>query len=297
MRVGIDLGGSKTEAVLISADGSAMERLRRPTPVADGYEAILQNVVDLVRELESQTAERLRVGIGTPGSLSARTGLLKNSTTVCLTGQPVKADLERLLGREIRIANDANCFALSEAIDGAGADHGVVFGIIMGTGVGGGIAIDGRVHEGRHQVAGEWGHNVLEADGPPCYCGKHGCVETFLSGPGLARDYQEHGGTAGLNAQNIIARSRAGDIAAIAAVERFLDRFGRALSLVVNILDPDAIVLGGGLSNFDRLYTEGRERLARSVFNDEFTTPVLRNIHGDSAGVLGAAWLLPPNRN
>jgi fructokinase len=297
VRVGIDLGGSKTEAVLISADGSAMERLRRPTPVADGYEAILQNVVDLVRELESQTAERLRVGIGTPGSLSARTGLLKNSNTVCLNGQPVKADLERLLGREIRIANDANCFALSEAIDGAGADHGVVFGIIMGTGVGGGIAIDGRVHEGRHQVAGEWGHNVLEADGPPCYCGKHGCVETFLSGPGLARDYQEHGGTAGLNAQNIIARSRAGDIAAIAAVERFLDRFGRALSLVVNILDPDAIVLGGGLSNFDRLYTEGRERLARSVFNDEFTTPVLRNIHGDSAGVLGAAWLWPPNRN
>jgi fructokinase len=295
VRIGVDLGGTKTEAVLISADGSVRERLRRPTPVTDGYEAILQNVVNLVRDLELPAAEQLRVGIGTPGSLSARTGLLKNSNTVCLNGRPVKADLERLLGREIRVANDANCFALSEAIDGAGTDHGVVFGIIMGTGVGGGVVINGRVHKGRHQVAGEWGHNVLEADGPPCYCGKHGCVETFLSGPGLARDYQEHGGTAGPDAQEIIARSRAGDAAAMAAVERFLDRFGRALSLVVNILDPDVVVLGGGLSNFDRLYTEGRERLARFVFNDEFTTPLLRNFHGDSAGVLGAAWLWPPN--
>jgi fructokinase len=293
VRIGVDLGGTKTEAVLISSDGSIACRVRRPTPVADGYDAILQNIVELVDELESRAGARARVGIGTPGSLSTRTGLLKNSNTVCLNGQPVKADLERVLGREIRMANDANCFALSEAVDGAGAGNRVVFGIIMGTGVGGGIVVDGRIHQGRHHVAGEWGHNVLEAHGPPCYCGKRGCVETFLSGPGLTRDYRENGGQTDVDAREIITRGRAGEAVAGAAVERFLDRFGRALSVVVNILDPDVIVLGGGMSNFDDLYTKGRERLARSVFNDDFTTPVVRNLHGDSAGVLGAAWLWP----
>ncbi len=293
MRIGIDLGGTKTEAVVMAPDGSIHARIRRPTPATAGYEAILDNVADLVRELEGTERGAARIGIGTPGSLSSRTGLLKNSNTTCLNGRPLKADLERLLAREIRMANDANCFALSEAVDGAGTGQRVVFGVIMGTGVGGGIVIDRHVYEGRHHIAGEWGHNILEPDGPPCYCGKRGCIETCLSGPGLVREYREQGGEAGLDAQAVVARAGQGETAAAAAMERFLDRFGRALSTVVNILDPDVIVLGGGMSHIERLYDDGRERLARSVFNDEFTAPLLRNVHGDSAGVLGAACLWP----
>jgi len=290
-RIGIDLGGTKTEAIVMDTAGRILLRERRPTPQADGYEAILANIRSLVIDLERQVGGRCHVGIGTPGAISARTGCLKNSNTVCLNGKPLPADLERLLGREVRIANDANCFALSEAIDGAGQGQPVVFGVILGTGVGGGIVIDGQLLAGAQHIAGEWGHNVLDADGPPCYCGKRGCVETFLSGPGLARDHAAHGGDAALDAQAIVARAAAGDALAEAAMQRYLERFGRALSVVVNILDPHATVLGGGLSNVVRLYSEGREQLARFVFNDELRTALLPNLHGDSSGVRGAAQL------
>jgi len=294
LRIGIDLGGTKTEGIVMDDDGRILERERRPTPQSDGYAAILDTIVELVRDLEQRTGSSCTVGIGTPGAISAKTGCLKNSNTVCLNGKPLRQDLEHRLERDIRLANDANCFALSEALDGAARDHGVVFGVILGTGVGGGIVFHGRLHEGVQHIAGEWGHNVLEADGPPCYCGKRGCVETFLSGPGLARDYQSRGGDYTLDARTILARAAGGDAPAEAAVQRYLERFGRALSVVVNILDPDAIVLGGGLSNISRLYDEGRERLAQAVCNDELRTALLPHVHGDSSGVRGAAQLWNP---
>jgi len=290
MRVGIDLGGTKTEGIVMDNAGAIVVRERRPTPAARGYDAILANVAALVRDLEARAGGACRVGIGTPGSISTRTGLLKNSNTTCLNGKPIQPDLERLLARAIRIENDANCFALSEARDGAGRGHEVVFGVILGTGVGGGVVVRGQLISGRQHIAGEWGHNVLEADGPPCYCGKRGCVETFLSGPGLARDYAAHGGAA-LGADEIVVRAGAGEPSARTALDRYLDRFGRALSVVVNILDPDVVVLGGGMSNIDALYTAGRARLAAYVFNDELRTEIARNEHGDSSGVRGAAQL------
>ncbi len=293
LRIGVDLGGTKTEGIVMGDAGEILARERRPTPRADGYHAILTDIRDLVLELERHTGARCRVGLGTPGAISAKTGLLKNSNTVCLNGRPVKQDLEHLLAREIRIANDANCFALSEALDGAAQDTPVVFGVILGTGVGGGIVVNGRLLEGAQHIAGEWGHNVLEPDGPLCYCGKRGCVETFLSGPGLARDFAAHGGDATLDARAIATAAEHGDVLAEAAMQRYLDRFGRALSMVINILDPDAIVLGGGLSNIARLYTEGREHVARHTFNDELRTRILPNLHGDSSGVRGAAQLWP----
>jgi len=290
-RIGIDLGGTKTEGIVMDADGRILLRERRPTPQTDGYDTILANLRSLVADLERQAGGRCHVGIGTPGAISTRTGCLKNSNTVCLNGKPLQADLERLLEREIRIANDANCFALSEALDGAGQGYGVVFGVILGTGVGGGIVVDRQLLAGAQHIAGEWGHNVLEADGPACYCGKRGCVETFLSGPGLARDHAAHGGDTSLDAPAIVARAAAGDALAEAAMQRYLRRFGHALSVVINILDPDAIVLGGGMSNIARLYSEGREQLAQCIFNDELRTPILSHKHGDSSGVRGAAQL------
>lgn len=295
-RIGVDLGGTKTEGVVMDAGGNILHRLRRPTPQPDGYDAILGNVNSMVRELERQAGSPCSVGIGTPGAISAKTGFLKNSNTVCLNGKPVKQDLERLLAREIRIANDANCFALSEAIDGAGQGDGVVFGVIMGTGVGGGIVFQGRLHEGPQHIAGEWGHNVLDTNGPPCYCGKRGCVETFLSGPGLQRDYAMNGGNEQHGTHDIVRLAAEGDATAQAAMARFIDRFGRALSVVINILDPDVIVLGGGMSNIDRLYTAGRDAVANYLFSDELRTPVVRNHHGDSSGVRGAAQLWAPIR-
>jgi fructokinase len=292
-RIGIDLGGTKTEGLVIDDTGREIARQRRATPQAEGYEAILANIAQLVRDLEQQAGAPCRVGIGTPGAVSSRTGRLKNSNTVCLNDRPIRQDLERLLDREIRIANDANCFALSEAIDGAGRGHGVVFGVILGTGVGGGIVLRGRLHEGPQHIAGEWGHNPLEPGGPACYCGKAGCVETLLSGPGLARDYQQHGGDPAHRAHDIVAAAAGGHLAAEAAMQRYLDRFGRALAQVINILDPDAVVLGGGLSNIERLYTDGRAQIARHLFNDEMRTVLARNVHGDSSGVRGAAALWP----
>jgi fructokinase len=293
LRIGIDLGGTKTEGIVMDARGAILARERRPTPQAGGYEAILDNIVRLVSDLESRAGESCTVGIGTPGALSTRTGCLKNSNTVCLNGKPVKQDLERRLARAVRMANDANCFALSEALDGAGQGAPVVFGVILGTGVGGGIVVHGQLLEGLQHIAGEWGHNVLEPDGPPCYCGKRGCVETLLSGPGLARDYANNGGNAQHDAREIAARAEAGEPAATATLQRYLERFGRALSVVVNILDPHVVVLGGGMSNIARLYSEGGECTARYVFNDELRTRILPNRHGDSSGVRGAAQLWP----
>lgn len=294
LRIGIDLGGTKTEGIVVDAAGTILFRERRPTPAAQGYEAILNTIHDVVRHLEAQASgARCPVGIGTPGATSAVTGALKNSNTTCLIGKPIRDDLEKLLERPVRIANDANCFALSEALDGAGMNEPVVFGVIMGTGVGGGIVVNGQLIEGLQHITGEWGHNILEPDGPTCYCGRRGCVETLLSGPGLARDYAAHGGKPGLDAEAIVTAAAAGDAGAEAAMQRYLDRFGRALAVVINILDPHAVVLGGGMSNIARLYTEGREHVEKYVFNDELRTKILPNVHGDSSGVRGAAQLWP----
>lgn len=291
MRIGIDLGGTKIEGVVLDDHGAELLRKRVDTPQSEGYQAILHAIARLAASLETEAGRRCPVGIGTPGAISAVTGRMKNSNTVCLNDQPLLEDLQELLQRPLRIANDANCFALSEALDGAGKGYGVVFGVIMGTGVGGGIVFNGQLHPGRQHIGGEWGHNILEWNGPDCYCGQKGCVETLISGPGLAADYRRHGGNHSITVNDIVKLAMQGDEHAEAAMQRFLERFGRALAMVINILDPDAIVLGGGLSNIDRLYTEGRGRVTHYVFNDQLTTPILKNIHGDSSGVRGAAQL------
>ena len=293
MRIGIDLGGTKTEGVVLNPAGCELLRTRLPTPQAEGYSAVLSTIVSLVRELEQSVGENCTVGIGTPGAISLADGSLRNSNTVCLTAEPIVADLARDLGRPVRVENDANCFALSEAIDGAGRGYETVFGVIMGTGVGGGIIHQGKLIRGRLRIAGEWGHNRLEYSGPHCYCGRRGCVETFLSGPGLAADYVRRGGSPDATAEDAIYLAASGDEIAEQSVQAFLKRFGRALATVINILDPHAIILGGGLSNVDRLYSEGCTQVARHVFWDAFDTPILKNKNGDSAGVRGAAQLWP----
>ena len=293
MRIGVDLGGTKTEGVVLNPAGGELLRRRYPTPQAEGYSAVLSTVVSLVRELEQSVHENCTVGIGTPGVISRADGSLRNSNTVCLIGKPIVADLARELERPVRMENDANCFALSEAIDGAGRGYETVFGVIMGTGVGGGIINQGKLIRGRLNISGEWGHNLLETDGPRCYCGRRGCVETFLSGPGLAADYVRRGGSSDATAEDTIHLAAGGDEIAELSVQAFLQRFGRALATVINILDPHAIILGGGLSNVQRLYSEGREQVARHVFWDPFDTPILKNKNGDSAGVRGAAQLWP----
>jgi len=290
MRIGIDLGGTKIEGIVIDDTGRILHRLREPTPVSDGYLAIVDTIVSMVSRLESMFNKPCRVGIGTPGAISTRTGCLKNANTACLNGKQIKEDLEHRLDREIRIENDANCFALSEAIDGAAQDYRVVFGVIMGTGVGGGIVFHKNLHVGSQHIAGEWGHNILVPDGRRCYCGKRGCVETYLSGPGLTYDCRTD---QSIDASQLIARADAGDALAESIVKIFLKRFGQALAIVINILDPDAIVVGGGLSNIQRLYTDGWKQVRLYVFNDELRTVLLRNRHGDSSGVRGAAQLWP----
>jgi len=291
MRVGIDLGGTKIEGVVMDDSGRIVDRERRPTPQAEGYISILDDICRLVGDLEKRAGQSCTVGIGTPGAISTKTGFLKNSNTVCLNGKPIKQDLEKRLARPVRIANDANCFALSEALDGAGRGADVVFGVIMGTGVGGGIVTHGRLLEGPQHIAGEWGHNVLEADGPPCYCGKRGCVETFLSGPGLLQDFRARGGNPAYDTQRIVKSATRGDAIATETLGRYFDRFGRAMSVVINILDPDVIVLGGGMSNIRELYQAGYRAIASHVFNDELRTRLVPNRHGDSSGVRGAAHL------
>jgi len=291
MRIGIDLGGTKIEGVVLDHDGSELLRKRVETRQSEGYQVILDTIVRLIGDIEAEVGEKCSVGIGTPGAISAVTGAMKNSNTTCMNGQPLLEDLQALLDRPLRIANDANCFALSEALDGAGQGCGVVFGVIMGTGVGGGVVFNGKLHQGHQHIGGEWGHNILEQGGPDCYCGRKGCVETLISGTGLAADFHRHGGDRSLIANDIVSMAAQGNELAEATMQRFFDRFGRAMAMAVNILDPDIIVLGGGLSNIDRLYTEGCEQVARYAFNDEFITPILKNVHGDSSGVRGAAQL------
>jgi fructokinase len=299
IRFGIDLGGTKTEIIALDAEGRELLRRRVATPSND-YAATLRQIADLVRVGEAQLGSRGSVGIGTPGSLSVATGLLRGSNSVCLNGQPVKADLEAMLEREIRITNDANCFALSEAVDGAGQGAGVVFGVIIGTGVGGGIVVRGEVLSGPNAIAGEWGHNPLpwptdaERPGPRCFCGKHGCIETFLSGPGLERDHMAVAAERA-DALAIATRAAAGDTAASASLRRYEERLARALAHVINLLDPDVIVLGGGLSNVAALYENVPRLWGRWVFSDRVDTRLQPHRHGDSSGVRGAAWLWPRN--
>lgn len=293
--IGIDLGGTKTEGIVMAPDGRTLARRRVDTPAGRGYGAILDAIRSLVVELEAVAGTRCTVGVGTPGAISSRTGRLKNSNTTCLNGRDIGHDLQAALDRTVLLENDANCFALSEAVDGAARDYDVVFGVIMGTGVGGGVVINKRLHRGRHHIAGEWGHNVLEPDGPACYCGRRGCIETFLSGPGLLRDWPDDASRP-RDVPALAEAARRGDDRAAAVLERFLRRFGAALATVVNILDPDAIVLGGGLSNIDALYTRGVEALRTRIFNDQLTTPVLKNAYGDSSGVRGAARLWMPHQ-
>ncbi|HZT87240.1 MAG TPA: ROK family protein [Stellaceae bacterium] len=298
LRIGVDVGGTKIEAAALDRGGTVLRRRRVPTPAGD-YCATVATIAALVGEFEGGLDARATVGIGIPGALSPHTGLVKNANSTWLIGRPLKADVEAALARPVRFANDANCFALSEATDGAAAGRRCVFGAILGTGVGGGIVIDGVALIGANAIAGEWGHNPLpwptpeERPGPPCYCGRSGCIETFLSGPGLAADHVRDGGAA-LSGQEIATAAAAGDAACRATMERYAERLARALASVVNILDPDAIVLGGGLSAIDALYSEVPHLWRRFVFSDWVETRLLRPVHGDSSGVRGAAWLWRP---
>jgi fructokinase len=300
-RIGIDLGGTKIEAILLSGAGEILERRRVPSPRND-YEATLDAVAALVSELETIAAHGATgatppsVGIGIPGALSPATGLVKNANSTWLIGKPLDRDLERRLARPVRVANDANCFAVSEAVDGAGAGAALLFGVILGTGVGGGIAIEGRPLAGANAIAGEWGHNPLpwpragELDNRPCYCGRQGCIETFLSGPALEADYRQATGLA-LTAAEIVKEAAAGQASAETVMIRYEERLARGLAHVINLLDPDVIVLGGGLSNIGRLYGNVPRLWSRFVFSDRVDTRLLPPVHGDSSGVRGAAWL------
>ncbi|TVO67417.1 ROK family protein [Denitromonas ohlonensis] len=293
LRIGVDLGGTKIEAIALDGAGRALVRERIATPQND-YMATVMTVAGLVERMEQSLGERAHVGVGTPGAISTLTGCIKNANSTCLNGQPLLRDLQTVLRRKIRLANDANCFAVSEATDGAARGARTVFGVILGTGVGGGLVIDGRVLGGANAIAGEWGHNPLadEDAAPPCYCGRSGCVETWLSGPGMAADHRRHGGEA-IDAASISARAEAGDVACEASFLRYADRLSRALASVINIVDPEVIVLGGGLSSMARLYTEVPARWGRHVFSDAVSTRLLPPMHGDSSGVRGAAWLWP----
>jgi fructokinase len=297
MQIGIDLGGTKIEAIALDSDTVIAARRRIPTP--RDYTATVDAITRLVAELESETGKPGTVGVGIPGVVTRATGLVKNSNSTWLIGRPLQGDLEGRLGRPTRIANDANCFTLSEAIDGAGHGFETVFGVILGTGVGGGIAIRQRIHDGPNQIAGEWGHNPLpwmtdeeRASAPPCYCGKLGCIETFLSGPGFELDYARLAGTQ-RPSQDIVRAAAAGDRHACESLRRYEDRLARALALVINVLDPVAFVLGGGMSNLPDLASAVSARLPRYVFSDTVLTKVVPNLHGDSSGVRGAAWLWP----
>jgi fructokinase len=293
-RIGIDLGGTKIEIALLDPDGTELLRERVPTP--SDYNATLSAIAGLVRAAEARAEVAASVGIGIPGVISPATGLVKNANSNALNGHTLDRDLSAALGRPVRVENDANCFALSEATDGAGAGYPVVFGVILGTGCGGGIVVHGSVIQGPNRLAGEWGHNPLpwcepdELPGPTCWCGKSGCLEAWVSGPALARDCDGEGAR---DAQGIPARAAAGDGKARRALARHADRLARGLAQVVNFLDPDAIVLGGGLSNMEHLYTDVPPLLKRYVFSDVVETPLLKNRHGDSSGVRGAAWLWP----
>jgi fructokinase len=294
VRIGVDLGGTKIEAIALSPDGAIVWRRRRPTP--RDYGASVEAIASLAEEAERELGVRATVGVGMPGAISPATGLVKNANSTWLIGRPLAEDLAARLRRTVRLANDANCFALSEASDGAAAGAATVFGVIVGTGTGGGLAVHGRVLTGPNAIAGEWGHNPLpwpepeELPGPPCYCGKRGCIETFLSGPGLARDHRAATGEE-RTAEEIAAAAAASDPAARETLARHAGRMARALASVINVVDPDVIVLGGGLSNLATLYAEVPRRWGAWVFSDRVDTRLVPPRHGDSSGVRGAAWL------
>ena len=292
--IGIDLGGTKIEGAILDKNGSVLARERIPTAQEEGYDAIIGRITALVGHLREQADATRQVGIGTPGALSSRDGTVKNSNTQCLNGRDLRGDLETALGFSVCLENDANCFALAEARLGAGRGHEVVFGVILGTGVGGGLVLGGRLWAGPQHIAGEWGHHSIDPLGPPCYCGQRGCVENLLSGPALESSYVTAGGAL-TSAAQIATRAAEGEARANDVIDLYLGRFGRALANLISILDPSVIVLGGGLSNLDQLYDRGREEVAARVFNDELRTPIRRNELGDSAGVLGAALLAIPS--
>ena len=293
MRIGVDLGGTKIEAAGLDDGGAELARVRIPTPAGD-YRATVAAVAGLVGEVESRTGETGPVGVGTPGAISPFTGLLRNSNSQALNGRPLLRDLEAALERPVRIENDANCFALSEAVDGAGREERVVYGVILGTGVGGGVVVERRVVDGPNRIAGEWGHNQAPGgeEPRPCYCGRSGCVETFLSGPAVAGEYRRLTGVE-RTAEQVMGRAGS-DAAARRVLDLYAERLARALATVINILDPGAVVLGGGLSNVEALYEEVPRRWGRWVFSEKVATRLERNHHGDSGGVRGAAWLWPP---
>ncbi len=300
MRIGIDLGGTKIEGIVLDAGGKVRARRRTPSPRGD-YDNTLSAICGMVDHLEAECGATCSIGIGMPGAISPASGLVKNANSTWLNGRPFGPDLEDRLGREVRLANDADCFALSEAKDGAGAGCRSVFGVIIGTGTGGGIVHDGRLLSGPNAIAGEWGHNPLpwareeERPGPDCYCGKQGCIETWTSGPGLAAAFErETGRTA--TAEEIAGAAQAGDPDATDAIRRYADRLARALASVVNILDPDMVVLGGGMSNIGALYTLLPGLMPAYVFSDTVRTRIERHRHGDASGVRGAAWLWPEGR-
>ena len=296
MRVGVDLGGTKIEAIALADSGEIVARERVATP--SGYDADVDAIVEIVKAVERTSGEPGTVGVGIPGVVTPSTGLVKNANSVWLIGQPLGRDLEARLGRPVRLENDANCFAISEASDGAAAGADVVFGVILGTGVGGGIVVGGRCLDGVNLIAGEWGHNPLpwmtpdEFPGPACYCGKRGCIEMFLSGPGFERDFALATGE-DATSRVLVSRAESGDVAAVAALDRYHDRLARGLASVINVLDPDVIVLGGGMSNLPKLVESVLPILPKYVFSDSVLTRIVRNKHGDSSGVRGAAWLWP----
>ena len=296
-RIGIDLGGTKIEAIALSASGSILARRRVATPRGN-YELTVRAIVDLVSAIEQELGASGTVGIGTPGAISPATGLIKNANSTALIGHALDKDVSSALDREVRLSNDANCFALSEAVDGAAAGAEIVFGVIIGTGTGGGIAIRGRILTGVNAIAGEWGHNPIpwprqgELPGPQCYCGRQGCLETFLSGPGLSRDFRDASGTH-LEPPQIVRLAEANDQAAETCFSRYEDRLARGLAHVINILDPQVIVLGGGMSNIQRLYQRVPRLWHQYVFSDRVDTKLVRPVHGDSSGARGAAWLWP----
>jgi fructokinase len=297
MRIGIDLGGTKIEAIALAPDGREIGRLRRPTPRQD-YEGTVSAIVEMVREIELSAGHSGTVGVGIPGTVSRRTGLVMNANSVWLIGRPLESDLAAALNRPVRMSNDANCFAVSEAADGAATGASVVFGVILGTGVGGGIVLHGRPLEGANGIAGEWGHNPLPDAGrygePPvtCWCGRLGCIESYLSGPAFAADHKRTSGKE-LPPPEIVAAAMAGERAARFSLERYVDRLALSLGTVVNLLDPDIIVLGGGMSEVDALYREVPSRLTKYVFVDRLAMRLVRAKHGPASGVRGAAWLWP----
>lgn len=296
IRIGVDFGGTKIEAAALDSSGVIVARFREPTP--DTYDAALETIRSLVSRTEAEAGPARTVGFAAPGSLSPSSGLMRNANTTWLNGRAFREDLQRTLGRPVRVANDANCFTLSEASDGAGAGASSVFGVIIGTGCGGGVVVEGKLLEGANGIAGEWGHAPLpwptadEHPGPRCWCGRRGCMETWVSGRAFEADFARVSKRT-LDARGIVAAARAGEPEASAALERYLDRLARGLAMIADVLDPDVVVLGGGMSNVEELYASLPARLGRRIFSDVCATRIEKARHGDSSGVRGAAWLWP----